>query len=229
MVGSQRLDQRQWIVLFIAGVTLCFVFFLLGLFVGKWTAGSSASASLGASPSARPGFPPRSTSPSPVPSKQLAPRQAEGTTSRSSSLKGESPKASVGAPAKRELAPSVARPAPPSAPPASSSPQRSAGSPASTTAPSSPGESPLERTYQLPTTYFVQAGAFDDADQAEELAATLRSREYLSAHTKVQTLDSGEKRYLVLLGPYVDRDSAARTLSELRNEGVSGVKIVTRP
>lgn len=229
MVGSQRLDQRQWIVLFIAGVTLCFVFFLLGLFVGKWTAGSSPGASLSASPSSQPKFPRRSAAATSAPPEQLASQPTEKTSPHSPPPGEESPKTPTDNQAKATSALSTARPAPTGSPQTASSLKRPAGRSSSATASPSSGASSPERAYQLPTTYFVQAGAFDDADQAEELAATLRSREYLSAHTKVQTLDSGETRYLVLLGPYVDRDSAARTLSELRNEGVSGVKIITRP
>jgi cell division septation protein DedD len=77
--------------------------------------------------------------------------------------------------------------------------------------------------------FSVRAGAFDQAQEAEELAKTLRSRGFVSAYTEKSLSETGNPRFLVMLGPWVDRESAIRTMNELRNQGLSNVVIIGQP
>jgi cell division septation protein DedD len=105
------------------------------------------------------------------------------------------------------------------------------GTPAATgsgPAPATGGAAP-EQPLDEPKRFYVRAGAFVKSEDAEEFAATLRSRGLVAAFTQSEMTEGGQRRFVVLLGPYVDRDSAALTVTALRNESVSNVTIISQP
>jgi cell division protein FtsN len=83
-----------------------------------------------------------------------------------------------------------------------------------------------EQSGGLSNHFYVRAGVFEKPQDAEDFAAKLRNRGFVSAYAEAETSEAGTRRYVVLLGPWIDRDSATRTMNELRNEGVSNVTIV---
>ncbi|MCS6805285.1 MAG: SPOR domain-containing protein [Acidobacteriota bacterium] len=217
MVKNDLLDRRQLIILFIAGVTLCALFFTFGLFVGKWSAqGPDAATRLGSSRSPAPTGQERAQAP-------RAQREsvagglvsASSADTASTSLPADRPGPSAPADASGKPAESAA-----SAVPSDSS--RGAAS-SNAGAASSPTQQGVARNFS------VRAGAFDQAQEAEALARTLRSRGFVSAYTEKQLSESGAPRFVVMLGPWVDRESAVRTMNELRNQGLSNVTIIGQP
>jgi cell division protein FtsN len=182
MHNDLRLEHRHIILLFIAGVTLCVIFFFLGLFVGRYSAGQ-----------------PIITAAQPDTWLPRAEAASENQTPSASPLAG----------------------APTGSEPAGATPG----------APQQPAESSAQDAAEnVPeaNAFFVQAAEFDSPTQAESFAATLRSRGFYSAQS--QPIRSGAAQpamYRVALGPYYDRESAVQALTELRNNGVTDVRIVT--
>lgn len=217
MIKNDSLDRRQWIILFIAGVTLCALFFTFGLFIGRWSAqGPDTATQLGSSGAPAPTGETRSPSP-------RAQREA-GVGGLVSASSADTDSTSL-----------------PAGPPATSAPDGASGKPAESTVPSAPSgmntgilsskpdsvASPKEQN--PPRNFSVRAGVFDQAQEAEALARTLRGRGFVSAYTEKQLSETGAPRFVVMLGPWVDRESAVRTMNELRNQGLSNVAIIGQP
>lgn len=214
MLKNETLDQRQWIVLFIAGVTLCAIFFALGLVVGRWSAGAAVTTA--ATPAPDSTLTPDSGSAAPVKAESAVPTD-EGATDSTSSPEDVADSTTPGS----GTLPSGLEPVenPPGTPTATGS------SPAPAT-----GGAAQEQSLDEPKRFYVRAGLpFVKSEEAEELAATLRSRGLVAAFTQPEVTESGQRRFVVLLGPYVDRDSAALTVNALRNESVPNVTIISRP
>lgn len=213
MHEKETLDQRQWVVLFIAGVTLCAIFFTFGLYVGKWSTGQAVT-----TVSTEP--------PSSVRPAESGPVQSASVPDRSPTS-GPSPTANSASPPSKGSDSSSPPPATsaPAVDLAGKPPESSGGTNAvqTTTVDTSAQEQPVG----TPTHFYVRAGLFEKSQEAEEFAAMLRSRGFVSAYSEATKSETGQPRYQVLLGPWVDRDSAARTMSELRNEGVSNVSIIS--
>jgi cell division septation protein DedD len=212
MLSSEKLNQRQWVVLFIAGVTLCFIFFAFGFYLGKWSTSQSMTTLAAGVPGSLLPTGSEATATTPVGDQAAAPNANEPAGSTSPPpVAGDSSASSSGAPPSGGIA---AEPAPPSG---QTNPSQEL--------PSEP--SPQGQTTGEPNLFYVRVGIFDKTQEAEDLAALLRSRGFVSAY-KADVTEGGTRRYQVLLGPWVDRDSAARTMNELRNEGVSNVSIVNQ-
>lgn len=212
MLKNETLDRRYWIVLFIAGVTLCAVFFAFGLFVGRWSSRPAATTTA-------------MSAPAPVSTLESGPAgsdQAQKAVSPSSAgaTSATSPEEGVGSPASGAPPAGLELVEPPPQTPAT------AGSGPAPAAGGATQEPPLDE----PRRFYVRAGLpFAKLEEAEQLAATLRNRGLVAAFTQPETTENGQRRFVVLLGPYVDRDSAALTVNALRDEGVSNVTIISRP
>ncbi|MBI3949544.1 MAG: SPOR domain-containing protein [Acidobacteria bacterium] len=212
MIKNTTLDQRQRVVLFISGVTLCAIFFAFGLFIGKWSSGEAMAIDrtetqgslllMGSEPQQ----PASDTNQSAIPTQE----ETTGSTSGQAKM-SDLPDSQAGLPANSVEA--------------TGSPSEPLGGTGAGQTPASVSSAP-EENLGTPTHFYVRAGTFEESQQAEDFAAVLRSRGFVSAYTETEKTDAGKTRYLVLLGPWVDRDSAARTMNELRNEGVSNVTII---
>ncbi|MCS6816193.1 MAG: SPOR domain-containing protein [Blastocatellia bacterium] len=77
-----------------------------------------------------------------------------------------------------------------------------------------------------PASYLIQAGRFSSASEAERFAAHLKERGFDQAFTRPRSTPDGESVVEVVLGPFEDTEAAARTLRELRNYGVSDVRLI---
>lgn len=71
---------------------------------------------------------------------------------------------------------------------------------------------------------FVQAGAFGSADNAERLAAQLRSQGYNQAFVRSDMLN-GRSLYRVRIGPVADADSFDRIVAELKKLGINDARL----
>jgi rare lipoprotein A len=71
---------------------------------------------------------------------------------------------------------------------------------------------------------YIQAGAFSDADNAERLAARLRSAGYEHTRVRMQRVGSG-KVHRVQIGPLADVAAFDRTMAHLRTLGVDNAQL----
>jgi len=215
MLKNERLDQRQWIMLFIVGVTLCAVFFAFGLFIGKQSAGQPMSTVAAQSQDSTAATGSQQATSGDVTDRSAPPLEdnpanstsaQEGGTDLSSPQQAAPP---VGVEGEAKSA---------EGPPATSSAQGLAT-----------GGSAREQTPDEQRRFYVRAGTFTTSQEAQNFAATLSNRGWGSAFTREETSEDGQRRFLVLLGPYVDRDSAVLRMNMLRNEGVSSVSVFSQP
>ncbi len=83
--------------------------------------------------------------------------------------------------------------------------------------PSSPSE---------PASYLIRAGSFSSVAEAERFVAHLKEQGFDQAFTRLRSKPEGGSVVEVVLGPFEDTEAAARTLRELRNNGVSDLRIL---
>ena len=189
MPEETKYDNRQSVLLFIAGVAMCAAFFVFGLLVGRWSVTQSDRQFFGGAPG----------------NGRLAGTQSAGTVSP----------------------PSIAGPSVPESPPSATAsenpgpPDETDGSTESATT----ARPALEERPSEPGAYVVRAASFSKSDDAETFAATLRSRGFENAHTRLEK--GARKDFWVILGPYSSRDDASKAALELRNNGVSNVQIIS--
>jgi cell division protein FtsN len=214
MYDDLRLDHRHIILLFIAGVTLCVIFFFFGLFVGKYTAGQPMTATI--------------TQPETLPAEESTP--SEEPVAQDTNTSDVSASQLPAGPASNKPAEIAQSPA--GSPP----PSTNLGGPNATAPSTTPPVQPATdqaaekadpgQALSEPTAFLVQAGMFESSNEAENFAATLRARGFVSAHTKYERSGTGSAAYYVMLGPYLDRQTATEAMTELRNSGVTDVRIV---
>jgi cell division protein FtsN len=164
---------------------------------------------------------PRSAEPDPQKSKDWNPN---------ANLPGRLPPKPEASPA-AEPAPEASAPAAPGAAPAPA-PAARTGDPSGDLAKSrseapsrpTPAEPPPAGTQAAdPFQYFVQAGAFRQADEAEQQRARLL---LLGLQARVSEREqAGRMVYRVRLGPFDRRDEADKTLERLEGAGVSAVVV----
>lgn len=77
-----------------------------------------------------------------------------------------------------------------------------------------------------PASYLIQAGSFASAADAERFVAHLKERGFDRAFVRSRSAPDGGSVAEVVLGPFEDAGAADRTLRELRNNGVSGARIL---
>jgi hypothetical protein len=212
MIKNATLDQRQRVLLFIAGVTLCAVFFAFGLFMGKL-----------------------SGSPVVVPQQSGAQGSLmQSGTQADSANEGQFPSPAADRAGEAAAPDGRSESTSPGSNPSGGGLETVPGPTGSIGGGDLPGPLPSGSSStgdaaERPKSFYVRAGTFGKAQEAENLAVLLRSRGFVSAFAEAEVTDTGMTRHRVLLGPWVDRDSAARTMNELRNEGVSDVTIITQP
>jgi cell division protein FtsN len=97
------------------------------------------------------------------------------------------------------------------------------GRPAGSDAPAAPSAPAAPPAAADPFQYFVQAGAFRQADEAEQQRARLL---LMGLQARVSEREqAGRMVYRVRLGPFERRDEADKTLERLEGAGVSAVVV----
>ncbi len=77
-----------------------------------------------------------------------------------------------------------------------------------------------------PASYLIRAGSFSSVTEAERFVAHLKERGFDQAFTRLRSTPEEGSVVEVILGPFEDTEAAARTLRELRNNGVSDLRII---
>jgi len=77
-----------------------------------------------------------------------------------------------------------------------------------------------------PASYLIRAGSFPSMTEAERFVVHLKERGFEQAFTRPRLTPEAGSVVEVLLGPFEDIEVADRTLRELRNNGVSDLRII---
>jgi len=77
-----------------------------------------------------------------------------------------------------------------------------------------------------PASYLIRAGSFSSAEEAERFVVHLKERGFDQAFARLRATPEAGSVVEVVLGPFEDTETAARTLRELRNNGVSDLRLI---
>ena len=204
---GKGLSTRHLILVFLAGVAVCGVFFSLGFLVGynERSARMSPATERVTTPGAIPPAvnPPLETVPigtngGTPPSSSAPASPANPNAGSTSSSSQKTPETSAGV-----------------EPPATSPPALSAKSePAPDTAATSP-----EETKAAGNAFSVQVTAMRAKQDAESVVRVLRGRGYHALLVPPQHAHAKDSLYRVQVGPFASRESAEKTLAKLKHEG----------
>ncbi len=91
---------------------------------------------------------------------------------------------------------------------------------------SAPPAATSETSSGEPTAYVIWAGSFSSSEEAERFVLHLKERGFDMAFTRPASAPTGEPLVEVVLGPFADAEKASHWVRELRNNGVSDLRII---
>ena len=206
--GGKGLSTRHLILVFLAGVAVCGIFFSLGFLVG-YNERSTRISPLTERVTTSGAIPPTVNPPVetvPIGNNSGAPAASSAAVSRASPNTGSS--SSLSTQKKLDTLASVE-------PPANSHTALSAKSesePETAATPSADARS-------AGSTFIVQVTAMKARQDAESVVRTLRGRGYHALLVPPQHAHAKDSLYRVQVGPFASRDSAEKTLAKLKHEG----------
>jgi cell division septation protein DedD len=196
-------SARNLVLVFLASVAVCAVFFSLGFLIG-YNQRESKQMPVSENVSGTSEIPP------PV----NAPVQSSSPASDAAGSAAAAPSAPAAAPP--PVTPQTVRPTPAETEPRVKPAKRHASKPARTAAPANP-VSAEGRTYS--TGYSVQVMAARTEADANSLKNVLKSRGYQAFVLSPQAVGANDNYFRVLVGPFTDRASALKTRDKLEKEG----------
>jgi cell division septation protein DedD len=189
--GGKGLSTRHLMLVFLAGVAVCGVFFSLGFLVGYNERSAHVSPSVERVTTSG-AIPPAVNSPL-----ETVPIGSSGGTASSSSS--------------RQKTETTARVEPPAGPPPAL-PAKSVVEPVATAAPPAAPKATAGA-------FIVQVTAMRTRQDAESVVKVLRGRGYHALLVPPQHAHAKDSLFRVQVGPFASRDSAEKTLAKLKHEG----------
>ena len=227
------LSAGQLVLIFLAGVAVCALFFSAGFLIGYNERLSKASP-VTEQVTAPAEIPPLVTQPAPAQASPAAAPQATSTTEQPASALAEAPTTEVTHPEPlrpqplsssqpaKPAAPQVTKPAPTAkAPATTATTQPSQPSVASkANAPRGPESAAPEKAAAAPGgNLMIQVAATGNKHDADKIVAALRALEYSVIMVTPEQANAGDNLYRVQVGPFTTHDSAERIREKLIQDG----------